>query len=170
MTPGSAGGMLRGMESIVLGSLVVPPALAWLAFGIALVALEAVMPGFIIFWFGIGALATALAVFLGMHSVFGELFIFLGISVGSLLLWHLVLRRRLPGSGKAEERDATLSGLLGRATRRIEPGAEGEVELASAYHGLRSWKARSAEAIGEGEEIEVIDASGIALVVKRRQS
>jgi membrane protein implicated in regulation of membrane protease activity len=158
------------MESFTLGGLVVSPALAWLAIGILLIAMEAVVPGFVIFWFGAGALATALAVALGMRGFAAELLVFLGVSLGSLLLWHLVLRKRFPGSGAADGRDATITELRGKVTRRIAPEAEGEVELATAFHGLRSWKARSDEALEVGEDIEVIEARGIALVVTRRRS
>jgi inner membrane protein len=156
------------MVSIVLGDFVLSPALAWLAIGIVLMAVEIVAPGFIVFWFGVGALAASLAVFLGLHSVYGELLIFLGVSIGSLLLWQLVLRKRLPGSGKARERDATISELRGKITARVAQGVEGRVELSTPFHGIRNWKARADEALEPGAEIEVVDATGIALVVKRR--
>jgi membrane protein implicated in regulation of membrane protease activity len=158
------------MGSIILGSFVVSPALAWLAIGIALMAAEVLAPGFIVFWFGVGALAASLAVFLGLHSVYGELLLFLGVSIGSLLLWHLVLRRRFPGSGKADDRDATISELRGRVTEKVAPEAEGRVELNTPFHGIRVWKARSDEVLESGAEIEVLDAKGIALIVKRSRS
>jgi inner membrane protein len=158
------------MVSIAFGGFVISPALAWLAIGVALMAAEVLAPGFIVFWFGVGALAASLAVFLGLHSVYGELLIFLGVSIGSLLLWHLVLRKRLPGSGRSDERDATISELRGRITARVAPDAEGRVELHTPFHGIRGWKARSNQELEPGAEIEVVDAKGIALIVKRSGS
>ena len=40
--------------------------LTWLAIGVILMAVEIVAPGFIIFWFGLGAALTALLSFTGI--------------------------------------------------------------------------------------------------------
>ena len=65
------------------------------------------------------------------------------------------------------ERDPTLIQLSGVCVDRIEPKKPGTVELFESYHGLKRWKAESSEIIEPEEEIQVIEATGIRLVVKK---
>ena len=83
-----------------------------------------------------------------------------------LALWFGVLKKRFYPQ-KEEERDPTLIHLSGKCIVHIEKGRPGEVELYESYHGLTKWKAESSETISEGEEIQVVEASGIKLIVKK---
>jgi len=138
----------------------------WLALGLFLIALEIVTPGFVIFWFGLSGIITAFFSFSGI--IRNELYLwilFFVSSVAFLLLWFGLLKKRF-GKEK-DERDPTLTHLGGKCTARIEKGRSGEVELYNNYHGLTKWKAESSETILAGEEIQVIEADGIKLIVER---
>ncbi|PKL19294.1 MAG: hypothetical protein CVV49_01545 [Spirochaetae bacterium HGW-Spirochaetae-5] len=143
--------------------------ITWLAIGIILMALEIVMPGFIIFWFGAGGLLTALFVFIGVLSpVSAEwqwIFFFLA-SLSMLGLWQLILKKRFQSRVIDSSRDATLQNIRGKAVSKIAPGIPGEVELYTGYHGIKKWQAESAEIIEAGDEVLVTDANGIKLIVK----
>jgi len=142
----------------------------WLAIGIILMALEIIMPGFIIFWFGAGGLLTAFFVFIGLISpVSAEwqwIFFFLA-SLSFLGIWQVFLKKRFQSSVIDSFRDATLQNLRGKATCGITPGIPGEVELYTVYHGIKKWQAESSEVIEAGDEVVVTDANGIKLIVKR---
>lgn len=141
----------------------------WLAIGIILMALEIIMPGFIIFWFGAGGLLTALFVYIGVLSpVSAEwqwIFFFLA-SLAMLGTWQVFLKKRFQSSVIDSSRDATLQNLRGKAISRITPGIPGEVELYTGYHGIKKWQAESVEVIESGDEVIVTDANGIKLIVK----
>jgi membrane protein implicated in regulation of membrane protease activity len=82
-----------------------------------------------------------------------------------LVIWFVLLKKYF--NPQKEERDPTLINLNGKCMVRIEKGRPGEVELYESYHGLTKWKAESSETISEGEEIQVVEASGIKLIVKK---
>ena len=144
------------------------PALLWLAAGLIIIALEILVPGFVIFWFGLGAVITSICVFAGVPSdgTFPWI-IFLCSSLLFLLLWHLYFKKHFGKNLTEESRDPTLLNLRGIAKTAIEPHRSGEVELYSVYHSLKVWKAESEESIPEGSEIEVIESRGIKLLVKK---
>jgi membrane protein implicated in regulation of membrane protease activity len=141
----------------------------WFAIGIIIMALEIVMPGFIIFWFGAGGVLTALFVYIGViPAENGDaqwIFFFLS-SLAFLGLWQVFLKKRFQSSVIDSSRDATLQNIRGKVTSIIKPGIPGEVELYSVYHGIKTWKAESSEIIEAGEEVVVVDANGIKLLVK----
>ncbi|HJP95319.1 MAG TPA: NfeD family protein [Pyrinomonadaceae bacterium] len=53
----------------------------WVVLGAILVVAEVFTSGFVLLWFGIGALAAALAAFIGLDSLALQFFIFAGISI-----------------------------------------------------------------------------------------
>jgi len=138
----------------------------WLALGVFLVALEIVIPGFVIFWFGLSGIITAFFSFTGIIQ--NEIYLWILFFVSSVIflsLWFGLFRKHF--KSEEEERDPTLTNLIGKCTAYIEKGRPGEVELYEGYHGLTKWKAESSETILEGEEIQVVEASGIKLIVKK---
>ena len=138
----------------------------WLALGVILIALEIIIPGFIIFWFGLGGIITALFSFTGIIQDEVYLWIlFFASSMIFLTIWFTLLKKYF--NPKEEERDPTLIHLKGKCTVNIEKGRPGEVELYESFHGLTKWKAEASETISEGEEIQVIETSGIKLIVKK---
>lgn len=142
--------------------------LTWLAVGVILMAVEIVAPGFIIFWFGLGAALTAFLSFTGIiESEPVQWLIFFASSILFLALWFGVLKKRLHPASDDDQRDPTLFNLRGKCIARIEPGKPGEVELYESYHGLTKWKAESTGVIEINDEIQVLEASGIKLIVKK---
>jgi membrane protein implicated in regulation of membrane protease activity len=139
----------------------------WLALGVILIALEIIAPGFIIFWFGLSGIITALFSYTGIIQ--NEIYLwilFFGSSVTFLTIWFTLLKKYF-NPKEEEERDPTLIHLKGKCSVNIEKGRPGEVELYESFHGLTKWKAESSETISEGEEIQVVEASGIKLIVKK---
>ena len=142
--------------------------LAWLIAGLLIMGLEVIVPGFVLFWFGAGALVTALLSFLGiLPSIFSQ-WIFFSISSLALLgLWQFYLKRFFKSQVVDDTRDPTLSNKMGAVSRRIAPNRPGEVELYDNFHGVRIWSAESDTVIEEGEEVQVVSANGIKLIVKK---
>src|SRR5215813_8250419 len=67
----------------------------WLALGVALIIAEVFTLGFVLFWFGIGALAAALVGFLGVGWV-GQFLVFLVVSGTLTAMSRTIFARYLP--------------------------------------------------------------------------
>ncbi len=142
------------------------PYYLWLAIGVALIALEIIMPGFVIFWFGVGAVITALFAITKIVTRFEYQFIlFFLSSLSFLLLWFFWLKKLFV---KPEDNmDLAIKNLKGVVKEKIKPGTPGKIELYDNYHGIKVWKAYSDEELEEGTEIQVVGAEGISLFVKK---
>ena len=73
----------------------------WLAIGLVLMGVEIIMPGFVIFWFGIGGIITAfLTRFMLLNSPEMQWLVFFGSSLAFLASWFLyfkrILKKRIP--------------------------------------------------------------------------
>ncbi len=138
---------------------------SWLVGGLAMCALEFIVPGFVIVFFGAGAVLTALALLLfpGM-SANTQAILFLGLSLVSLA----VFRRQALGHGKRKSADAAVDyddDFIGREAVVVEavgPGAPGKVEL----NGV-NWGAVSDTAFAKGERVKVSRRDGLVLTVAR---
>jgi membrane protein implicated in regulation of membrane protease activity len=144
-------------------------ALVWLIIGIALAALEAIVPGTVIIWFGLGGLFTSLFVKLGiLNNTITQCLFFFFSSLGFLLLWILFFRRMFKKGSAANERDPMLDGLQGTVVNPIAPGIPGKIELTTNFHGLRIWSAVSTEDLPAGTVVKVVESNGIHLVVQKK--
>ena len=142
--------------------------IAWLAIGIVLMAVEIIMPGFIIFWFGIGAVITAALVYIGLlESEISQWFCFFVSSGAFLVFWFGYLKDRVKVKTADEALDVTLAGKKGKCIQDIIPPQIGVVELFEPFHGVTVWKAQSKELIRKDEQIVVEGADRIKLIVKK---
>ncbi len=140
----------------------------WLSVGLILMGLEIIVPGFVLFWFGLGAVISACSVliFQGLHPE-AQWLIFLTASLAFLSVWHLLLKKRFWKNEADDTRDPTLTGLRGRVIERIMPGIPGRVELYDSFHGIKVWQSESETDIAVGEEVIVREARGIKLIVEK---
>ncbi len=139
------------------------PALVWFVAGILLLLAEIAVPGFIIFFFGIGALITALFAFLGVSDLSVQFIIFLSSSIIILVF----LRKKWKGLFRGDKtKDAEqLEEFIGKKVivkKDIIPGSMGgRVEFKGAL-----WEAESDTIIKEGSVAEIIERKNISLKVK----
>jgi len=140
----------------------------WLAIGFVLMGVEIIMPGFVVFWFGVGGIITAILTKVGLlDRPEMQWVVFFSSSLAFLAAWFLYFKRCLKKTDPSDVRDPTLTELKGRVIQKITPGTPGRVELNDYYHSIKEWKAESETVIETGEEVEVIESRGINLVVKK---
>lgn len=141
------------------------PELIWFVIGLALLLLELVTPGLVLFFFGMGAWLVALVCFMTDISLNTQLIIFLVSS----FLFLILLRRRLKslffGRGSRFENIADLMddyrGKKVRVTRDIPASAAGKIELNGT-----EWEAVADEAIAAGTIVEIVEKNNITFRVK----
>lgn len=135
-----------------------PPVL-WTVAGLALIALEALVPGLIIMFFGVGALITALACLLMDLSWAAQVVIFACASVLCLVTLRGTLAKVFQGRQRQDQEQVESIGSLVGAdavvTEAIEAGGTGRVKLRGSYY-----TATSDEALAVGQRVRVVTDQG----------
>ncbi len=148
----------------------IPFPLFWLIMGVMLLFLEMALPGFVLFFFGLGALITSLVTYLFPISISWQLALFIAASLASLFSLRNVIQRRFfkQPSGEGEEEKVDEDVLLAVAGERgvvcmtIVPPAEGRIKYAGTF-----WRATADERIDEGEIISVVSQDGLVIHVEK---
>jgi len=135
--------------------------LMWFIAGVILIFAEIILPGFVVVWFGIGAVAAGVAALLGAgHAL--QIVVFFVVSIGSLIPAKLFLKKReKEGLRVGAER---LIGMSGRVTKPIAPGEFGEIKTEGEI-----WIASAGEEIKPGEWVTIELLEGAHLVVRKKQ-
>ncbi len=137
----------------------------WLITGLLLMLTELIIPGFIIFFFGIGALITAgLTVFMPGCSVVTQGLCFAITSILTLVVIRRTFPEWLKGKTLRQRADADDDGIVNtmvEVIEAIEPPKPGRV----AVHGA-SWMAVAEHSIPVGTMVRVIRRDNITLFVR----
>lgn len=136
--------------------------LLWFIIGFALFMLEFMVPGFILFFFGISAWIVAILTFFIDISLNSQLLIFLGSALLTVALFRKYLKDKV---GMYRENPMVLEdefiGKTGIAETEISPGKNGKVDFKGT-----SWDASSADTIDAGQQVLIIETRSILLIVK----
>ncbi|MDF7798364.1 NfeD family protein [Pontiellaceae bacterium B1224] len=140
------------------------PAFWWAIVGIGLMLCEFVVPGLILFFFGLGALFTALLVWIIPMSLTVQLAVFAIASLVALFGLRRLLKPVFTGrSIDVNETDYSegMAGQEAQVTEAIAPGAAGRVVLNGT-----GWKAESDEVLNVGQAVVVQGQKSLTLIVK----
>ena len=129
----------------------------WLIAGLALMALEIMLPGVFLLWFGIAAIVTSVVAFLAPDAITWQFAVFAVCSVVSILIFRKYVKK-----ANVVEDD---NGLNRRAERYIGRKCEyrdGKVQVADGW-----WLASSEDELKDGDKVEIVGAAGSVLKVKK---
>jgi membrane protein implicated in regulation of membrane protease activity len=135
----------------------------WLITGLCLIFLEALTPGFVIFFFGLGALTVSLLlwIFPGIGNMWA-MGIFIVLSVVYLFTLRRLAKNIFFGEKEtSQEPKAETVGQHTVVTEAINPPMEGRVEVFGT-----SWKAIADTPLPKGTEVEVTGQTNLTLTVK----
>jgi membrane protein implicated in regulation of membrane protease activity len=139
------------------------PAFLWGVLGVVLIAAEMLIPGFVIFFFGAGALITALLsgiIPAITHEFVLQALVWVASSVFSLVFLRRRFSRAFRGTVFNPIQDEDV-GKTAVVTEAITPENPGRVR----YQGT-TWKAISyTETFSPGEKVEIIKEENLTLVV-----
>ncbi len=139
------------------------PVLIWFLFGITCFIIELALPGFVLFFLGIGAWCAAAVLAVINVPMTAQLLIFLACSLLSLIL----LRSRLKPifSGKSSEEadsvnvdSAPATGIVADA---ISPPADGRVKYGGSF-----WRATADEPVPEGTVVLIVEKKDLIIKVR----
>ena len=137
----------------------------WLTAGCILMLAEFVVPGFIVFFFGAGAVLTSAALLVRPMELPEQFTVFLASSV----VFLFVLRRLLPRIFSGKKKDLVLpadeeefSGETASVLEEIVPGRPGKI----LFHGS-AWTAESAGACFPGETVRIVRRNNLTYFVEK---
>ncbi|MHC5083344.1 MAG: NfeD family protein [Planctomycetota bacterium] len=141
------------------------PKFIWAIVGLVLLLMEFALPGFVIFFFGIGAWVVSGVCFFLEPSLNVQLIIFVVSSVFLLLTLRKLLQSVFVGHTSSKQKgNVDLQDIIGHhvvVRDEIVPPLPGSVEL----NGVK-WKALANVKIEAGQVVEVVDQDSITLIVK----
>jgi membrane protein implicated in regulation of membrane protease activity len=145
------------------------PELLWFLIGLILFLLELVVPGFVIFFFGVGAWVVALVCLIispvkDMPNL--QIIIFAVTSVLSLIALRKMIQKKFFYSkgNKSEAVEDEFTGKEGVAITDFGKAQKGKVE----FKGTR-WNAESESDIHEGQAVIIIKNENLILKVKPKK-
>lgn len=141
------------------------PKFIWAMIGLVLLLMEFALPGFVIFFFGIGAwIVSGICFFMDVNLNI-QLIIFVVSSVFLLLTLRKVLQSIFVGHVSSKQKGSVnMQDIVGQKVivkEEVVPPLAGSVEL----HGVK-WRAMCSERIEAGQMVEVVDQDSITLIVK----
>ncbi|MCX7832705.1 MAG: NfeD family protein [Ignavibacteria bacterium] len=142
--------------------------LVWFIAGIIFFLLELAIPGFVIFFFGLGAWITAIVTLFGVNDINIQLAVFLGSSLLTLILFRKEGRKIFEGKVKIMNNadDEILENFKGQKAKVVKEIIPGDIPGKVEFRGTL-WNAVSDEKIEQDEVVEIIQRDNITLKVKR---
>ena len=141
----------------------------WLALGVILIIAEVFTLGFVLFWFGLGALAAAIVGFLGF-GVGWQFMAFAVVSVALTAMSRTIFARYLPHNSPAMKTGIdSLPGKVGTVTA----ASKGSLNESAVKVFGSIWTAYPLEGeavLAEGEKVEVVEVKGSSIYVRRVKS
>ena len=137
----------------------------WLLCGVIGLALELILPGLIVLFFGCGALLTGIATWIiPSLKIEGQLIVFVVSSVVLLLVFRKMLRNRFFNKSK-ESDDELADEYIGKTAVALSDFADGRGEVE--FKGSK-WEALSSDEIHQGDTVVISSRESIKLTVEKK--
>ncbi len=140
----------------------------WFIAALLFFILEIVTPGFVLMWFGVGALVSGLLDLAGVHNATVQVIVFVAVSILLVTLSRTIFKRFFmrasPGAGLKTNMDA-LIGKVGVVTERID----NELSNGRVLVEGQDWLARSSDnaPVDPGARGRITQFEGARLTVER---
>ena len=138
------------------------PVLVWFLVGIVFLALELLLPGLIVFFFGLGAWSVALLLPLVPMSLAVQLLVFLGASLLLLLVLRSFVKKIFLGrtlDKEATDRTQPLEG-TGEVIEDIKPPALGKIKYSGSF-----WQATADQPLVKGTAVRILEKNNLTVKV-----
>jgi len=140
----------------------------WLVFGIVLIALEAMVPSFVAFWFGAGAIVTGVVLLAMPLSFAAQLLVWLGFTGAALLAWFKWIRPRMRDRTKSGLARESIVGEAGMVIRLPHENCRGVLKFSTPKLGSEEWEFICDAKTDIGDRVHVREISGNTLIVDKR--
>jgi len=139
------------------------PEIIWFIIGLVLLLLELVMPGFVIFFFGIGAWVTALLCLFTEPNINIQVIVFAASSVLTLLIFRRMIKNKFlyNKDDRSEAIEDEFTGKPAVAITDFGPDRKGKVEFKGT-----SWDAEAVSEIKAGQTVIIKQKENIKLKIE----
>jgi membrane protein implicated in regulation of membrane protease activity len=144
-------------------SILSKPELVWFIIGLILFVLELILPGFVIFFFGVGAWITALLCLIANPGTNLQIIVFAITSVIALLGLRKIIQKKFfyKSEGRSEAVEDEFTGKEALAKTDFGKDKQGKVEFKGT-----TWKAESVSEIKTGQIVIIIEKENFKLTVE----
>lgn len=139
----------------------------WLVLAVGLIVAEIFTLGFVLLWFGIGALAAALVGFMGLGLAW-QFLTFAAVSITLTVMSRTILARYF-GHGEHDRMKMGVDSLPGKVGT-VTSASQGALNEGAVKVFGSTWTAypvEGEETLIEGEKVEVVEVKGSSIYVKR---
>jgi inner membrane protein len=150
----------------MIESIFSKPELFWFILGLGFFLMELIIPGFFIFFFGLGAWITALICLTSEPSINLQIIIFAVTSVLSLVGLRRIIQKKFfySRTNESEEVEDEFTGREGIAASDFGGMQTGKVEFKGT-----TWTAESASEIKKGQRVVIIQKESFKLIVEPKK-
>ena len=145
----------------------ISPVLIWFLSGVVFLVLELMVPGFVVFFFGLGAWCTALALYLYPMAFEYQLLVFLVTSLLLLALLRSAVKKVF--LGRSSDKDAMDPSGAFQGTAEvfddIVPPATGSVKYSGTF-----WQAEADQPLVRGTVVRILSKNNLILKVAPLQA
>ena len=140
----------------------------WFALGVILSLSEIFIPSFTVLWFGLGAGAVALILFLFPSiSLAMQIVLWLVFSIFFIVLWFKYLRQMMPDKSMSGMSREAITGESGRVITAPAEGKHGVVRFTTPVLGSDEWPFICEDDAAIGDKVYIRDISGNTLIVSK---
>lgn len=128
--------------------------LIWIAIAIVFIVVEMLTFGFILVFFGVGAIIAGLCALIFNMAIGWQLVVFVIASILALALLRKFSLKTFRGNqtkGVEDNYHNSITGKVAVVTKAIIPPAPGEIKFSGTF-----WRAVAETAIDEGETVEIV--------------
>jgi len=147
----------------------------WIVIGMAFMALEIVLPTFMMLWFGVSAVIVGVVLFIFPSiGITAQVLLWTALSVVIAVAWFKFLRPLSIDKTKAGLSREAMIGQTGMVIQAPQNGERGKLRLPAPILGSDEWQfivAKSndnSQPIALGDRVRVVEISGNSLVIEKQ--
>ena len=147
-------------------SILSRPEIIWFIIGLVLFLLELVIPGFVIFFFGVGAWITAIICLFAAPGINLQIIVFALTSILSLIALRRIVKKKVffNRENQSIDIDDEFTGKEAVAISPIRPLKKGKVEFKGT-----TWDAESTSEVNDGQTVIIVEKENFTLIVEPKK-
>lgn len=145
------------------------PAWLWVTAGVALAAVEILLPSFFMLWLGISAVIVGVVSLFLPFDLAAQLFLWAVLSLSCLVAWFRWVAPRMKDKSHSGMAYETLIGQTATVLEFNNATGRGQLRFPAPLLGEDEWRFICQEDVKSGDRVVVSDVSGNDLIVKLHQ-
>lgn len=137
----------------------------WMVLGLALIALEMLVPTFFLMWFGLGAILVSLLNLVAVPGFAVQLLLWAVASLAMMAVW--IRYFKVPDRNRSGQAKEGVIGIAGLITRPVTDTSDGEILFQRPVLGADRWPVVADAPIPSGAKAKVVDVLGQTLKVEK---